>query len=154
MWQRSASVQSLLFTRQRRASAAVAAASDSPGRQPGDQVSKRNQSPGRGDMGSSLRRGTILSLILLGVCLATISIAQAQSTAGPSASIQWRRTVNGWERADLWPTASFSNASATQRRENGPTAPLAEPGIHPIFVAALMLCAAGLLAIGAGQTRT
>ena len=97
-----------------------------------------------------LSRRLIVTLALAGACLLSHESAQAQPAPhAADASVQWRRTVNGWERADLWETGTSTSSSTV----NGPTAPLPVPHAHPVFVAALMLTAAGLLAIGAGDSR-
>lgn len=73
-------------------------------------------------------------------------IVHAQARPPSEVGVHWRRTVNGWERADLWNVGSFAQGAMAVR--GGPTAPLPTPGIHPIFVALLLLSAAGLLSIG------
>ena len=73
-------------------------------------------------------------------------IVHAQAPPPAEAGVHWRRTINGWERADLWNVGSFAQGGIAVR--SGPTAPLPTPGVHPIFVALFMLGAAGLLSIG------
>lgn len=92
------------------------------------------------------------------MCLAVAWIASAgmnvraseqpAQSAPPTATVQWRRTVHGWERADLWQVGNLSPAMSTNR-EVAATAPLPPPQVHPILVAGFLLTAAGLMAIGA-----
>ena len=100
---------------------------------------------------SQLRTATFLLMILTSAFWPSdgglhLQIAHAQGPPPAESSVQWRRTVNGWERADLWHVGSFAQSSLAIR--SGPTAPLPTPGLHPIFVALLLLGTAGLLAIG------
>ena len=76
--------------------------------------------------------------------------ATAQPTP-PQATVQWRRTVNGWERADLWQVGSLS-PRASQVGESTATAPSPPPEVHPIFVAAFLLAAAALMAVGTNDS--
>jgi len=76
-------------------------------------------------------------------------------TRVPHAEVQWRRTVNGWERADLWNVGTFARdgaEAASPQSDDAHVAPspwpnIHRPGIHPIFIALLLLGAAGLLAV-------
>ena len=70
----------------------------------------------------------------------------------PTATVQWRRTVNGWERADLWEVGNVSDHTVADG-EFTATAPLPPPGIHPILVAGFLFAAAGLMAVGADKSR-
>ncbi|MCA9267828.1 MAG: hypothetical protein KDA41_05130 [Planctomycetales bacterium] len=73
------------------------------------------------------------------------SDASGMGAAGPTA--QWRRTVDGWERADLW----------LQRRESaasGLTAPNHQPHPHPFWLVGLeVLAATASLSLGRSSAR-
>ena len=95
------------------------------------------------------------------ICLAVACFAPVgmNVSAGPAwaqsapetTNVQWRRTVNGWERADLWQVGDLSPQTTTER-EGTATAPLPPPQVHPILVAGFLLAVAGLLAIGGGSS--
>jgi len=55
--------------------------------------------------------------------------AEATQPSAPGDGPRWRRTANGWERADLWPT----------REVKQPIEPTKPRPIHPIFVAGAIL---------------
>ena len=76
---------------------------------------------------------------------------QPAASAPPNATVQWRRTVNGWERADLWQVGDLSPTISADG-DGIATAPLPPPNVHPIFVAGFLLTAAGLMAVGAGTS--
>ena len=71
--------------------------------------------------------------------------------APPTAKVQWRRTVNGWERADLWTVGNLS-PEAESNRAFTTTAPLPPPQVHPVAVAGFLMGVAALMAVGAGNS--
>jgi hypothetical protein len=77
----------------------------------------------------------ILSLLAWIGCVTpcSFSAAREQAAAHDSGQPLWRRTVNGWERADRWPC--FQDRRGAES---------AGPPIHPLPMAGLML--AGSLA--------
>lgn len=95
-------------------------------------------------------RRAVLRIVLLAIVAPNAALSfvlpahsRAETPARKAEStVCWRRTVNGWERADLWeihPIVEQTQAAA-------PVASLPLP-LHPIVLAVLMIAAAGLLAI-------
>lgn len=83
-----------------------------------------------------LRRGicpavAFAAVVLLMSAIDASPLAAQEDAASPP---QWRRTVNGWERADLW---EVSNYRAWEPSRDEPASRL--PLLHPIVVALLQL---------------
>jgi hypothetical protein len=93
-----------------------------------------------------VQRCALLLLAMAGVLFVVAHHAAAQPSPLREAGVQWRRTASGWERADLWNVGSFAQESNDMAKPTG-TAPAPLPAVHPVVIAALLLAAAGLLAI-------
>ena len=85
----------------------------------------------------------ICSLSVLALMLSSTegSPSLAKQPRNEESSVQWRKTVNGWERADLWQVGRLASDTTDV------AAPLPLPGLHPMLLAGLMFAAAGLLAV-------
>ena len=75
------------------------------------------------------------------------ALGETQADVPAHESVQWRRTVNGWERAELW------HIGRLEVDDPDVTAPNPLPGLHPAVLAGLMFSAAGLLAVPSEMRR-